>query len=521
MENFKVWFAEGDEISRWALAHELTFHTSSARDASVSALRELFQRVAQAAPIQRGPRAKSSRKTLYTQQHNPSVEVGPAGRGSRIKPSRLALYAQDSNPSIEHAARHTAADEDGGCPVGMQSEISRRTSAHQAQPMTPRRKASPPSPENISFSRREILTSRLQPSKQKSQTSLLIEYFEAGKIGDRGKTKPSVRVKLKPKGVHEKDVQITGIGKDRQPSYRKRIFLEDRTADYAMAKDPDRSHLRKDHLLNLPIPDLLRTVNKASDTNMMPQPAYAESAAESTLSVAKARALPSPDLPLAERNIGSHEVHGGNDTDDGVETADATRQAEPCLATLSLESRKVRRKRKVPFSPHIEVGTGQRQEQPLPLGSRQNTELDEDRTFTEPEHSMLTSNARGRSTSQDRIGQNVMEKLAQSPGKTRKSSTIRRNGEHRRRSSKSHDLDKGAVGGADSGSLRSGTIAYVPGLSVSSSPSRAMAHTPHLRRRLGTQSIAEEREEWRELERAQEESDEDEPLIFQQDNLED
>ncbi|OQO13278.1 hypothetical protein B0A48_01506 [Cryoendolithus antarcticus] len=64
-------------------------------------------------------------------------------------------------------------------------------------------------------------------------------------------------------------------------------------------------------------------------------------------------------------------------------------------------------------------------------------------------------------------------------------------------------------------------LSNVPGLSVSSSPSRAMAHAPHVRSRLSTQSIAEEREERRELERAQEESDEDEPFIFQQDNLED
>ncbi|OQO03983.1 hypothetical protein B0A48_10626 [Cryoendolithus antarcticus] len=46
-------------------------------------------------------------------------------------------------------------------------------------------------------------------------------------------------------------------------------------------------------------------------------------------------------------------------------------------------------------------------------------------------------------------------------------------------------------------------------------PSRRLSNVP------GLSSIAEEREERRELERAQEESDEDEPFIFQQDNLED
>jgi len=67
--------------------------------------------------------------------------------------------------------------------------------------------------------------------RQKSQTSLLIEYFEAGKPGDKVRSRPSVRVKVTPSaskkgrnGGHDA-VQITGIGKDRKPAYTRRISL--------------------------------------------------------------------------------------------------------------------------------------------------------------------------------------------------------------------------------------------------------------------------------------------------------
>lgn len=63
------------------------------------------------------------------------------------------------------------------------------------------------------------------------QTSLLIEYFEGGKPGDKGTTRPSVRVRVTPgaKKVRSTDaVRITEIGKDRKPSYTKRILLDRR-----------------------------------------------------------------------------------------------------------------------------------------------------------------------------------------------------------------------------------------------------------------------------------------------------
>ncbi|KAI7576185.1 hypothetical protein KC346_g19785, partial [Hortaea werneckii] len=66
--------------------------------------------------------------------------------------------------------------------------------------------------------------------RQKSQTSLLIEYFEAAKAGEKSRSRPSVRVKVTPssqkkhRNGHDA-VQITGIGKDRKPSYTRRISL--------------------------------------------------------------------------------------------------------------------------------------------------------------------------------------------------------------------------------------------------------------------------------------------------------
>lgn len=60
-------------------------------------------------------------------------------------------------------------------------------------------------------------------------------------------------------------------------------------------------------------------------------------------------------------------------------------------------------------------------------------------------------------------------------------------------------------------------LSNVPGLSTSSSPGRVLAHAPHVRSRLSTHSIAEERQA-RDAEDEQNSSDE-EPFIFQQDNI--
>lgn len=66
--------------------------------------------------------------------------------------------------------------------------------------------------------------------RQKSQTSLLIEYFEASKTGDKSRSKPSVRVKVTPSSAKTSRsgtdaIQITSISSDRKPSYTRRISL--------------------------------------------------------------------------------------------------------------------------------------------------------------------------------------------------------------------------------------------------------------------------------------------------------
>ncbi|CZS90472.1 uncharacterized protein RAG0_01546 [Rhynchosporium agropyri] len=64
----------------------------------------------------------------------------------------------------------------------------------------------------------------------KSQTSLLIEYFEGGKGSQPGSRRPSVRVKVRPSAKSKSrssndHIQITERGSDRKTSYTKRIQL--------------------------------------------------------------------------------------------------------------------------------------------------------------------------------------------------------------------------------------------------------------------------------------------------------
>ncbi|KAF4301177.1 hypothetical protein GTA08_BOTSDO07054 [Botryosphaeria dothidea] len=73
---------------------------------------------------------------------------------------------------------------------------------------------------------------KLGHGRQQSQTSLLIEYFEAGKTGDKVHSRPSVRVRVTPSTKHRRSrttghdhVEITQTDKDRKPSYTRRISL--------------------------------------------------------------------------------------------------------------------------------------------------------------------------------------------------------------------------------------------------------------------------------------------------------
>ncbi|KAF2427384.1 hypothetical protein EJ08DRAFT_721142 [Tothia fuscella] len=63
-----------------------------------------------------------------------------------------------------------------------------------------------------------------------SQTSLLIEYFEGGKTTGAVHSRPSVRVRVTPSGSKKSrregdHIQLTEIGKNRKPSYTRRISL--------------------------------------------------------------------------------------------------------------------------------------------------------------------------------------------------------------------------------------------------------------------------------------------------------
>lgn len=87
-------------------------------------------------------------------------------------------------------------------------------------------------------------------SGNNSQTSLLIEYFDAGKTHDISAGRPSVRVKVTPsarRADKTEDFQITGIGKDRKPSYTRRISLGSK----ADAKRPPVSYNQPSEASNL------------------------------------------------------------------------------------------------------------------------------------------------------------------------------------------------------------------------------------------------------------------------------
>ncbi|KIW00131.1 hypothetical protein, variant 2 [Verruconis gallopava] len=78
-----------------------------------------------------------------------------------------------------------------------------------------------------------ITTKRSKGGKDQSQTTLLIEYYEPGRTAEGVKPRPSVRVRVTPSGSGkaraksgEKGcIQITETGKNRKPSYTRRISL--------------------------------------------------------------------------------------------------------------------------------------------------------------------------------------------------------------------------------------------------------------------------------------------------------
>ncbi|KAH7048256.1 hypothetical protein B0J12DRAFT_109233 [Macrophomina phaseolina] len=74
-------------------------------------------------------------------------------------------------------------------------------------------------------------TDKLAPGRHQYQTSLLIEYFEAGKAADQLHSRPSVRVRVTPSSRHRRSktgndrVDITQTEKDRKHSYTREISL--------------------------------------------------------------------------------------------------------------------------------------------------------------------------------------------------------------------------------------------------------------------------------------------------------
>jgi hypothetical protein len=77
-----------------------------------------------------------------------------------------------------------------------------------------------------------ITTKKLRAERDQSQTSLLIEYFEAGKSGDKLHSRPSVRVRVTPSSSRKSrkahdHIQITETT-NRKPSYTRRISLPGR-----------------------------------------------------------------------------------------------------------------------------------------------------------------------------------------------------------------------------------------------------------------------------------------------------
>lgn len=242
--------------------------------------------------------------------------------------------------------------------------------------------------------------------RQKSQTSLLIEYFEAGKTGDKVRSRPSVRVKVTPSaakksrnGGHDA-IQITGIGKDRKPSYTRRISLgssKNVETGQAPIEGTEISHSSESNLSGRPPVEIEVLNHNGSDmSNGRSSRGLMYAHNESNIS-----SMP-PDSMLE----GS-----------GITESDLSRD----------------------------------------------TGHDDDLTVTDKDHLTAPIRSRSRSTSRDRITQKVMEKLGQTGTRPRKSSKSGHERsiseeydaegypkQRRRRSSKSHYMEDSTVSGADS-----------------------------------------------------------------------
>lgn len=199
-------------------------------------------------------------------------------------------------------------------------------------------------------------------SHHQSQTSLLIEYFEGSRSGDKAKGRPSVRVKVTPSSRKTSSsarandaVHITSIGKDRKPSYTRRISLGSKTVETGGPEGTEVSHSSESNLSARPPVEIEVLDHNASDlSNSLSSRGLLYAHNDSTVS-----SMP-PDSML-EQNAGPSRVL--DDDDD-----------------------------------------------------------QEDHTITEENFLKAPHTRRSRSTSRDRITQKVIEKLGQTPTKTHKSS---------------------------------------------------------------------------------------------------
>ncbi|KAK6408344.1 hypothetical protein LTR81_017229 [Elasticomyces elasticus] len=270
----------------------------------------------------------------------------------------------------------------------------------------------------------------------KSQTSLLIEYFEAGKTGDKVKSRPSVRVKVTPSarkksgsGGHDA-IQVTSIGKDRKTSYTRRISLgSSRNAEVGLAplEGTEISHSSESNLSSRP-PLEIEVMHGSDMSNARSARGLMYTQNESNVS-----SMP-PDSMLE----GS-----------GTTESDLSRD----------------------------------------------TGRSEDVTITDVDHLKAPVRSRSRSTSRDRITQKVMEKLGQTTTKPRKSSRGSRERsttneydaegypvkEKRRRSSKSHHADDDVtISGAESSLLSSQVNPSQRSYRSGTSTSSRMTNNPKL-----------------------------------------
>ncbi|EME46539.1 hypothetical protein DOTSEDRAFT_70519 [Dothistroma septosporum NZE10] len=274
-------------------------------------------------------------------------------------------------------------------------------------------------------------------SRAKSQTSLLIEYFEASKTGDKSRSRPSVRVRVTPSakkgstsGSGHDAIQITGIGADRKPSYTRRISLGNSSKNVETGFGPTEA----------------TEVSHSSESNV------------SGRSPLEIEVLHGSDVSQKKHSRG-------------------LMYAPPESNVSSMPPESI-----------LETN------RPIEVDRSRMTHYDDaDATPTEYLKAPQRTGSRSRSASRERLTQKVMEKLGASPTATkpRKSSRSSRergtdyqyegeSRERRRRSSKSQRGEGDTISGAESSLLSSNPAASVSSFRSRSSQASRMTNNPKL-----------------------------------------